>query len=231
MSRPAQPELKSMSETDRGGGTVGGVAVLAITTDIKGMATGSKTMGQLGAPASAALARKGRRTWARGARPARVPSLDMCHTMFSQPSCSPSLSTTFPAPPVSPPSPHSHASRRLLPPPPLRAASWPLTSEFMDRRLYIHLQGGRAVSGILRGFDIFLNLVLDQAYEELGGGQRKQAGMVKRQPLLLFLPHHSSLAITVSINITPFTSLPPVLVPFSRLTSGHAHTRSSAATR
>lgn len=48
----------------------------------------------------------------------------------------------------------------------------------MDRRLYIHLQGGRAVSGILRGFDIFLNLVLDQAYEELGAGQRKPAGMV-----------------------------------------------------
>jgi small nuclear ribonucleoprotein (snRNP)-like protein len=34
------------------------------------------------------------------------------------------------------------------------------------------------VSGILRGFDIFLNLVLDQAYEELGGGQRKPTGMV-----------------------------------------------------
>ncbi|KLT41766.1 like-Sm ribonucleo protein [Cutaneotrichosporon oleaginosum] len=54
----------------------------------------------------------------------------------------------------------------------------PELKKFMDRRLYIHLQGGRAVSGILRGFDIFLNLVLDQAYEELGGGQRKQAGMV-----------------------------------------------------
>ncbi|BEI83517.1 hypothetical protein CcaverHIS002_0401210 [Cutaneotrichosporon cavernicola] len=54
----------------------------------------------------------------------------------------------------------------------------PELKKFMDRRLYIHLQGGRAVSGILRGFDIFLNLVLDQAYEELGGGQRKNAGMV-----------------------------------------------------
>lgn len=48
----------------------------------------------------------------------------------------------------------------------------------MDRRLFIHLQGGRNVSGILRGFDMFLNLVLDQAYEEVGGGQRKPAGMV-----------------------------------------------------
>jgi small nuclear ribonucleoprotein G len=48
----------------------------------------------------------------------------------------------------------------------------------MDRRLFIHIQGGRSVSGILRGFDMFLNLVVDQAYEELGQGQRKPAGMV-----------------------------------------------------
>lgn len=48
----------------------------------------------------------------------------------------------------------------------------------MDRRLYLHIQGGRAVSGVLRGFDMFLNLVVDQAYEELGGGVRKPCGMI-----------------------------------------------------
>lgn len=48
----------------------------------------------------------------------------------------------------------------------------------MDRRLYVHIQGGRAVSGVLRGYDMFLNLVIDQAYEELGAGERKPAGMV-----------------------------------------------------
>jgi small nuclear ribonucleoprotein G len=48
----------------------------------------------------------------------------------------------------------------------------------MDRRIYLHVQGGRAVSGVLRGFDIFLNLVLDQASEELGGGQKKPCGMI-----------------------------------------------------
>lgn len=48
----------------------------------------------------------------------------------------------------------------------------------MDRRLFIHIQGGRQVSGVLRGYDMFLNLVVDQAYEELGGGERKPAGMV-----------------------------------------------------
>lgn len=50
----------------------------------------------------------------------------------------------------------------------------------MDRRLFIHIQGGRQVSGVLRGYDMFLNLVVDQAYEELGGGERKPAGMVVR---------------------------------------------------
>ncbi|KIR57796.1 small nuclear ribonucleoprotein G [Cryptococcus bacillisporus CA1873] len=48
----------------------------------------------------------------------------------------------------------------------------------MDRRLFLHLQGGRQVSGVLRGYDMFLNLVVDNAFEELGGGQRKHCGMV-----------------------------------------------------
>jgi small nuclear ribonucleoprotein G len=48
----------------------------------------------------------------------------------------------------------------------------------MDRRIYLNVQGGRAVSGVLRGFDVFLNLVVDQAFEELGGGNRKPCGMV-----------------------------------------------------
>jgi small nuclear ribonucleoprotein G len=48
----------------------------------------------------------------------------------------------------------------------------------MDRRLFLHLQGGRQVSGVLRGFDMFLNLVVDNAFEELGAGQRKPCGMI-----------------------------------------------------
>jgi small nuclear ribonucleoprotein G len=48
----------------------------------------------------------------------------------------------------------------------------------MDRRCFIHLQGERKVSGVLRGFDIFLNLVIDQAFEELGAGERKPCGMI-----------------------------------------------------
>jgi small nuclear ribonucleoprotein (snRNP)-like protein len=48
----------------------------------------------------------------------------------------------------------------------------------MDRKIFLHVQGGRSVSGVLRGFDIFLNLVLDQATEELGGGQKRPCGMI-----------------------------------------------------
>lgn len=43
-----------------------------------------------------------------------------------------------------------------------------MSCQFMDKRLSIALQGGRKVSGVLRGFDIFLNLVVDDAFEEPG---------------------------------------------------------------
>ena len=53
----------------------------------------------------------------------------------------------------------------------------------MDKRLLIVLQGGRKVSGVLRGFDIFLNLVVDEAVEESGivaasGGAKNQLGQI-----------------------------------------------------
>lgn len=48
----------------------------------------------------------------------------------------------------------------------------------MDKRLFIQVQGGRKVSGILRGFDIFLNIVLDEALEETTPGQKLSIGQV-----------------------------------------------------
>lgn len=50
--------------------------------------------------------------------------------------------------------------------------------QFMDKKLFIHLQGGRKVSGTLRGFDIFLNLVLDDAIEETTPAQKHPIGNV-----------------------------------------------------
>jgi len=48
----------------------------------------------------------------------------------------------------------------------------------MDKRIFVHLQGGRKVSGTLRGFDIFLNLVVDDAFEETVPAQKKPIGQV-----------------------------------------------------
>lgn len=50
----------------------------------------------------------------------------------------------------------------------------------MDKRLFIHLQGNRKVSGTLRGFDIFLNLVVDDAMEESTPAQKTPIGTVVR---------------------------------------------------
>lgn len=48
----------------------------------------------------------------------------------------------------------------------------------MDKKLSIKLNAGRGVTGVLRGFDPFMNLVLDEAVEECKDGQRNNIGMV-----------------------------------------------------
>jgi small nuclear ribonucleoprotein G len=48
----------------------------------------------------------------------------------------------------------------------------------MDKRLFVHLQGGRRVSGVLRGYDLFLNLVIDDAMEETTPAQKHPIGTV-----------------------------------------------------
>lgn len=40
------------------------------------------------------------------------------------------------------------------------------------------LNGGRQISGILRGFDPFMNLVVDESVEETKAGDRNGIGMV-----------------------------------------------------
>lgn len=50
----------------------------------------------------------------------------------------------------------------------------------MDKRLFIQVQGGRKVSGVLRGFDIFLNIVLDDSLDESVAGQKSPMGQIVR---------------------------------------------------
>jgi small nuclear ribonucleoprotein G len=53
-----------------------------------------------------------------------------------------------------------------------------IVQQFMDKKLFIHLQGGRKVSGVLRGYDLFLNLVIDDALEETMPAQKLPIGTV-----------------------------------------------------
>jgi small nuclear ribonucleoprotein (snRNP)-like protein len=48
----------------------------------------------------------------------------------------------------------------------------------MDKKLSLKLNGGRAVSGILRGFDPFMNVVIDETIEECKDGSKNNIGMV-----------------------------------------------------
>ena len=48
----------------------------------------------------------------------------------------------------------------------------------MDKRLCIKLNGNRTVNGTLRGFDQFMNLVLDETIEEVSASERNEIGMV-----------------------------------------------------
>lgn len=49
---------------------------------------------------------------------------------------------------------------------------------FMDKRMMLKLNGGRTVAGILRGFDPFMNVVIDETVEECRDGTRNNIGMV-----------------------------------------------------
>uniref|UniRef100_A0A915HZL1 Small nuclear ribonucleoprotein G n=1 Tax=Romanomermis culicivorax TaxID=13658 RepID=A0A915HZL1_ROMCU len=54
----------------------------------------------------------------------------------------------------------------------------PELKKYMDKKLQLKLNGNRVVSGILRGFDPFMNLVIDEAVEHAKGGEQNQMGMI-----------------------------------------------------
>jgi small nuclear ribonucleoprotein G len=57
-------------------------------------------------------------------------------------------------------------------------ANPPELKKFMDKRCQLKLNGNRTVVGVLRGFDPFMNLVIDEAYEALKNGEKRPIGMV-----------------------------------------------------
>lgn len=48
----------------------------------------------------------------------------------------------------------------------------------MDKKLSLKLNGGRKVAGILRGFDPFMNVVIDDTIEYTKDGKQNNIGMV-----------------------------------------------------
>uniref|UniRef100_A0A9L0TSJ1 Small nuclear ribonucleoprotein G n=1 Tax=Equus caballus TaxID=9796 RepID=A0A9L0TSJ1_HORSE len=58
----------------------------------------------------------------------------------------------------------------------------PELKKFMDKKLSLKLNGGRHVQGILRGFDPFMNLVIDECVEMATSGQQNNIGMVGNTP-------------------------------------------------
>ncbi|KAK9454926.1 hypothetical protein V1511DRAFT_501349 [Dipodascopsis uninucleata] len=54
----------------------------------------------------------------------------------------------------------------------------PELKKYMDKRLFVQLNGSRKVIGVLRGYDVFLNIVLDDAVEEKSGGERVPIGTI-----------------------------------------------------
>ncbi|XP_074642703.1 small nuclear ribonucleoprotein G-like [Tubulanus polymorphus] len=54
----------------------------------------------------------------------------------------------------------------------------PELKKYMDKRLTLKLNGYRQITGVLRGFDPFMNIVIDECIEELKTGEKRPIGMV-----------------------------------------------------
>mmetsp|Transcript_24922 Transcript_24922/g.34031 ORF Transcript_24922/g.34031 Transcript_24922/m.34031 type:complete len:96 (-) Transcript_24922:288-575(-) len=67
----------------------------------------------------------------------------------------------------------SGAARATMP-----AQVGPDFKRYMDKRLAIKLNGNRHITGTLRGFDQFMNLVLDETEEQVSASDKNDLGMV-----------------------------------------------------
>jgi small nuclear ribonucleoprotein G len=58
----------------------------------------------------------------------------------------------------------------------------PDLKRYMDKKLALKLNGSRHITGKLRGFDQFMNLVLDETVEHVSATERNDIGMVCDKP-------------------------------------------------
>eukprot|EP01010_Urceolus_cornutus_P001619 NODE_2177_length_617_cov_206.095070_g1717_i0.p1 GENE.NODE_2177_length_617_cov_206.095070_g1717_i0~~NODE_2177_length_617_cov_206.095070_g1717_i0.p1 ORF type:complete len:91 (-),score=19.40 NODE_2177_length_617_cov_206.095070_g1717_i0:63-335(-) len=56
--------------------------------------------------------------------------------------------------------------------------SLPDLKRYMDKKVDLKLNANRSVCGVLRGFDQFMNIVLDETVEESSQGDKSELGMV-----------------------------------------------------
>ncbi|KAJ1953633.1 hypothetical protein EC988_002884 [Linderina pennispora] len=54
----------------------------------------------------------------------------------------------------------------------------PELKKYMDKRLLLQLNAKRSVTGVLRGYDAFMNVHLDDAFEEISEETREPLGKV-----------------------------------------------------
>ncbi|KAK5172128.1 Serine/threonine-protein kinase smg1 [Saxophila tyrrhenica] len=54
----------------------------------------------------------------------------------------------------------------------------PELKKYLDKRIEVQLNGSRKVMGTLRGYDVFLNMVLDEATESKPNNEKVRLGMV-----------------------------------------------------
>ena len=55
---------------------------------------------------------------------------------------------------------------------------------YLDKTISLHLNKARKVSGTLRGYDQFMNIVLGDAIDETKGAENQSLGMVVRASML-----------------------------------------------
>jgi len=53
----------------------------------------------------------------------------------------------------------------------------PELKKYLDKRVEVQLNGSRKVMGTLRGYDVFLNIVLDEATESKPNNEKVRLGM------------------------------------------------------
>lgn len=80
-------------------------------------------------------------------------------------------------------------------------ASAPELKKYLDKRMSLQLNGNRKVTGVLRGFDPFMNIVLDDCVEVVSASEQHNVGMVVCVFLYLSLNACSCLYLSMRVLV------------------------------